>query len=261
MLTHRNLVANVLQATAVQSVDRPDDTLIGVLPFFHIYGMSVIMNAVLRGGATVVHDAALRPRAVPRPRRGAPRHQGAPRAADRRWRWPSTRRWSGYDLSSLQLVNSGAAPLSAELAGAAAERIGCPVVQGYGMTETSPVTHATPPDRRTGPARSARAMPEHRVPHRRRRDRRGARPGEEGELCIRGPQVMHGYLDDARGDRATPSTPTAGCTPATSATPTTTATSYLVDRLKELIKYKGFQVAPAELEAVLSSTRPSPTRR
>ena len=71
---------------------------------------------------------------------------------------------------------------------------------------------------------------------------------------------MAGYLNNAGGDGARRSTPTAGCTPATSASSTRTATSAIVDRLKELIKYKGYQVAPAELEALLLHATPrSPT--
>ena len=143
MLSHRNLVANVLQATAVQAVE-PGDTLAGVLPLFHIYGMSVVMNGVLRGGATVV----LMPRfdlerflGLIEEHRITKAHLVPPIILALA-KSPAV---EGRDLSSLQFVNSGAAPLSAELAAAAAERIGCPVVQGYGMTETSPVTHTTPP--------------------------------------------------------------------------------------------------------------------
>ena len=80
----------------------------------------------------------------------------------------------GRDLSSLRFVNSGAAPLSAELAAAAAERIGCPVVQGYGMTETSPVTHTTPPDANR-PGSIGPAIPKTEFRFVEHRDRRGGR--------------------------------------------------------------------------------------
>jgi acyl-CoA synthetase (AMP-forming)/AMP-acid ligase II len=152
----------------------------------------------------------------------------------------------GRDLSSLQFVNSGAAPLSAELAAAAAERIGCPVVQGYGMTETSPVTHTTPPDaNRPGSIGPAIPNTEFRFV--------STETGEEaaeGELCIRGPQVMLGYLDDEQSTRDTIDA-NGWLHTGDVGRADDDGYVYLVDRVKELIKYKGFQVAPAELEAIL----------
>ena len=158
-------------------------------------------------------------------------------------------------------MNSGAAPLSAELQQAAAERIGCPVVQGYGMTESSPVTHVTPldPDRhRTGSI--GPPVPSTECADRRPRLRRELGPGEDGELCMRGPQVMRGYLDDPE---ATAATVDSGGWLHTGDVGRADEDGYvvLVDRIKELIKYKGYQVAPAELEAVLLGTRPWPTPR
>ena len=244
MLSHRNLVANVLQATAVQSVE-PGDTLAGVLPLFHIYGMSVVMNGVLRGGAAVV----LMPRfeleqflGLIEEHRITKAHLVPPIILALA-KSPAV---EGRDLSSLQFVNSGAAPLSAELAAAAAERIGCPVVQGYGMTETSPVTHTTPPGaNRPGSIGPAIPMTEFRFV--------STETGEEaaeGELCIRGPQVMLGYLNDEQSTRDTIDADgwlhTGDVGRADD-----DGYVYLVDRVKELIKYKGFQVAPAELEAIL----------
>jgi acyl-CoA synthetase (AMP-forming)/AMP-acid ligase II len=249
MLTHRNLVANILQSTVQQPVTS-DDTLVGVLPLFHIYGLSVVMNAVLRNGATLV----TMPRfdlegylALVQQHRATKAHVVPPIVLALA-KSPVVER---YDLSSLQIVNSGAAPLSAELQQAAAERIGCPVVQGYGLTESSPVTHVTPLD----PARHRLGSIGPPVPSTECRivDVAGGEelgPGEEGEVCVRGPQVMRGYLDDPE---ATAATVDADGWLHTGDVGRADDDGYvvLVDRVKELIKYKGYQVAPAELEAVL----------
>jgi acyl-CoA synthetase (AMP-forming)/AMP-acid ligase II len=249
MLTHRNLVANILQSTVQQPVTA-DDTLVGVLPLFHIYGLSVVMNAVLRNGATLV----TMPRfdlegylALVQEHRATKAHLVPPIVLALA-KSPLVER---FDLSSLELVNSGAAPLSAELQQAAAERIGCPVVQGYGMTESSPVTHVTPLD----PARHRLGSIGPPVPSTECRivDVAGGEelgPGEEGEVCVRGPQVMRGYLDDPE---ATAATVDADGWLHTGDVGRADEDGYvvLVDRVKELIKYKGYQVAPAELEAVL----------
>jgi acyl-CoA synthetase (AMP-forming)/AMP-acid ligase II len=249
MLTHRNLVANILQSTAQQPVTA-EDTLIGVLPLFHIYGLSVVMNAVLRNGATLV----TMPRfdlegylALVQEHRATKAHLVPPIVLALA-KSPVVER---YDLSSLRLVNSGAAPLSAELAQAAAARVGCPVVQGYGMTESSPVTHVTPldPDRhRPGSIGPPVPNTECRIVDLRSGGELG--PGEEGEVCVRGPQVMRGYLDDPE---ATAATVDADGWLHTGDVGRADDDGYvvLVDRVKELIKYKGYQVAPAELEAVL----------
>jgi acyl-CoA synthetase (AMP-forming)/AMP-acid ligase II len=249
MLTHRNLVANILQTSAQQPVTT-DDTLVGVLPLFHIYGLTVVMNAVLRNGATLVTVARFDLEgylALIQEHRATKAHLVPPIVLALA-KSPLVER---YDLSSLQLVNSGAAPLSAELAQAAAARVGCPVVQGYGMTESSPVTHVTPtdPDRhRPGSIGPPVPNTECRIVDLESGAELGA--GEEGEVCVRGPQVMRGYLDDPK---ATAATVDDDGWLHTGDVGHADEDGYvvLVDRVKELIKYKGYQVAPAELEAVL----------
>ena len=153
-----------------------------------------------------------------------------------------------YDLSSLRQIFSGAAPLSDELAAEASARVGCEVVQGYGLTETSPVTHATPPGQfKPGSIGVAISNTECRVVD---PDGNDLALDEDGEIWIRGPQVMKGYLNNP------------GATAATIDEDGWLHTGdighvdsdghwYIVDRLKELIKYKGFQVPPAELEGLL----------
>jgi 4-coumarate--CoA ligase len=142
MLSHRNLVANVAQVLGPADL-REGETLIAVLPFFHIYGMQVLMNCGLRTGATIV--------TMPRfdleqflsihQEYGVTRSFVAPPIVVAMAKHPLV---DSYDLSKLEQVFSGAAPLSAELALEAGKRLGCEVVQGYGMTEMSPVSHLTP---------------------------------------------------------------------------------------------------------------------
>jgi acyl-CoA synthetase (AMP-forming)/AMP-acid ligase II len=249
MLSHRNLVANILQSSAQQPVTE-DDVLIGALPFFHIYGLTVVMNAVLRNGATVVTMPRFDLEAylgLVETHRATKAHLVPPIVLALA-KSPLVER---YDLSSLQLVNSGAAPLSAEVAETAAARVGCPVVQGYGMTESSPVTHVTPtePDRhRPGTIGPPVPNTECRLVNLESGEEVG--PGEDGEVCVRGPQVMRGYLNDPD---ATAQTVDADGWLHTGDVGRSDADGYvvLVDRVKELIKYKGYQVAPAELEALL----------
>jgi acyl-CoA synthetase (AMP-forming)/AMP-acid ligase II len=249
MLTHRNVVANLCQGRAVHPLTE-DDTVIGVLPFFHIYGMTVVMNQALRNGATVVTmprfdlegwlDLAERHRVT--------KAHLVPPIVLALAKHPLV---EGRDLSSLRWINCGAAPLSAELAEACAARLGCTVIQGYGLTETSPVTHAVPIERgenRPGSIGPPIPSTECRVVDVATGEDLG--PGDDGELWARGPQVMRGYLGD---EQATADTIDEDGWLHTGDIGHADEDGwfYLVDRLKELIKYKGFQVAPAELEAVL----------
>src|SRR5581483_5169468 len=156
----------------------------------------------------------------------------------------------GCDLSSLAQVFSGAAPLGAELAEEASRRLGCPVVQGYGLTEASPVLTLVP---RGGPNRPGSIGP--LVPNTEGRivqpgTLEDVAPGQAGELLARGPQVMLGYLDDPQ---ATEAAMVQGGWLRTGDVVQADPDGWLtvVDRAKELIKYKGYAIAPAELEALL----------
>jgi 4-coumarate--CoA ligase len=154
-----------------------------------------------------------------------------------------------FDLSSLIQMTSGAAPLSAELAREASERIGCEVVQGYGLTETSPVTHATPLGH-FKPGSVGPALPNTEVMI---VDPATGEPlgiERDGEVWIRGPQVMKGYFGNPEATAATID-PDGWLHTGDIGYVDADGHLYVVDRLKELIKYKGFQVPPAELEAVL----------
>ena len=154
------------------------------------------------------------------------------------------------DLSSIKTLMSGAAPLGAELADKVAKRLDCNVVQGYGMTETSPVTHLIRPDgeNRAGSIGRELADTECRIVD--VESGEDAPEGERGELWIRGPQVMAGYLNNEEATAATIDSE-GWLHTGDIAMRDADGFYFIVDRLKELIKYKGFQVPPAELEAIL----------
>jgi len=248
MLTHRNLVANICQAQTGFPIE-PDDTLIGVLPFFHIYGMTVIMNQGLRAGATIVTmprfdlDQFLRLLED----HSVTRAYVVPPIALALGRHPAV---DGRDLSALRTIMSGAAPLGADLAEQVAERVDATVIQGYGLTETSPVTHLVRPhgENRPGSIGQPLGGTECRVVDPETVD--DVAEGERGELWIRGPQVMSGYLNNPGATAATIDAE-GWLHTGDVAVVDTDGFFTIVDRLKELIKYKGFQVAPAELEALL----------
>ena len=201
MLTHRNLVANLCQIDAAFAITE-EDTLIGVLPFFHIYGMTVIMNQGLRAGATIV--------TMPRfdlegfldlvEKHSVTRTYVVPPIALALAKHPAV---EGRDLSSVQTVMSGAAPLGGELAETVAKRLDCTVIQGYGLTETSPVTHVIRPDGQNKAGSIGPPLPNTECRLVDPESGEEVEEGERGELWIRGPQVMAGYLNN---DEATKST-------------------------------------------------------
>lgn len=247
MLTHRNCAVNIAQICASFPFEE-HDVVSAVLPFFHIYGMQVIMNTGLRVGATLV--------TMPRFDlvgflESVQEHKITvaylvPPIVLALAKQPIV---ANYDLSSIRLVMSGAAPLGAELADEAAARIGCKVFQGYGMTELSPVSHLCPiDDSRPGSIGVLVPNTEARLVD----GDTGADVaiGGDGELWIRGPLVMKGYLNN---EKATAETIDADGWLHTGDVAQVDADGHfkIVDRVKELIKYKGFQVPPAELEALL----------
>jgi acyl-CoA synthetase (AMP-forming)/AMP-acid ligase II len=246
-LTHRNLVANLSQTEPSTTVT-PDDVVLAVLPFFHIYGMQVLMNGVLFHGARLI--------TMPRfdlaeflgniQDHGVTRVAVVPPIVIALAKHPMV---DDYDLSSLVQVGSGAAPLSADIEQLAAMRTGAEVIQGYGLTETSPVTHtAIPGEYKSGSIGVLVSNTEVRVVDPDTGEDLDV--NEPGELWIRGPQIMKGYLNNPEATSASIDedgwfkTGDVGMVD-------TDGSWYITDRLKELIKYKGFQIAPAELEAVL----------
>lgn len=252
-LSHRNLVANVAQCTGLVGVTS-GDRVMAVLPFFHIYGMTVLLNLALRQRATLVtmprFDLSEFLRVVQNQR--ITYAFIAPPIAIALAKHPLV---DEFRHDHLHTVLSGSAPLDEALGQAVAARLGVEVLQGYGMTELSPVSHVIPRGS-GGPLTSAGQT----IPNMSTRivdldtgddiDPPAHGVSARGELWVRGPNVMLGYLNDAV---ATDATIDGDGWLHTGDIATVDADGYVtvVDRLKELIKYKGYQVAPAELEAVL----------
>lgn len=247
MLTHRNLVSNIEQTLGTVTVGE-DDAFVAVLPFFHIYGMQVLMNLGLRAGATIVTMARFDLEqflSLHREHRLTCAFVAPPMVVALA-KHPVV---DNYDLSALRWILSAAAPLSADLAIECGRRLGCEVVQGYGMTELSPVSHVTPSGM-FKPGSVGVTVPNTEVNIVDPATQLPLGVDEDGEVWVRGPQVMKGYLNNESATKHTIDddgwlhTGDIGHIDAD-------GHLFVVDRLKELIKYNGFQVAPAELEALL----------
>jgi len=251
MLTHHNLVSNVCQCLGVDPLEEAE-VVIAVLPFFHIYGMVVVMSAMLRCGVTLVSMPRfdLQDFLVAMADHRVTRAYLVPPIILALAKHPMV---DDFDLSNLQYVCSGAAPLGAEVARACADRLGCAVVQGYGLTETSPVTHMRPlryADERLKSVGPSVPNTDVCIVDLETGEKLG--PNEEGEVWLRGPQVMKGYLN--RPDATARMIDEDGWLHSGDiGFVDTDGFLRVVDRAKELIKYKGYQVAPAELEDVLLS--------
>ena len=251
MLTHRNLVANICQAQPLMHAG-PDDVLIDALPFFHIAAWVIFFHMGLYLGGTIVTlprlDLAQFLQTVQD--YGVTRTLLVPPVVLALAKQPIV---DDFDLSKFKVIIVGAAPLAESVARTCEQRVGCVVQQVYGLTETSPLTHMNPED----PERSKLASVGTCVPNTECKIMdvaTGAElgPNEQGELWVRGPQIMKGYLN--RPD-ATAMTINVEGWMRTGDVGYADADGYfyIVDRVKELIKYNAYQVAPAELEAVLLS--------
>lgn len=247
MLTHTNLLSNLHQIRQAHEVWE-GDLFMNQLPFFHIYGMTVLMGCSILAGATQVLASRFRPvdeflalferyrptlfLTVPLILQEFCHHPRVPE----------------MDWSRMRYVNTGGAPMSPELQERFRQLTGITVIQGYGLTESSPTTHVVPLDRvRVGTIGTPISLTEDRIAD--PETGRELPPGEVGELWVRGPQVMKGYYQD---QEATAKTLVDGWL-RTGDLARRDEEGYvvIVDRLKELIKTNGFQVAPAEIEHIL----------
>jgi len=250
MLTHRNLVANLLQIQQ-SKIFHAGETVLCVLPLFHIYGFIVILNEGLFLGSTIVlmprYDLESLLQTIEKYRVNI-----APLVPPIVLALAKESIVGNYNLSSLETIFSAAAPLAVNLIRECRARIGCVIKQGYGMTEASPATHMSldPADlAMDGSVGVCVPNTECKIVN---EQGNAVGPNEPGEICVRGPQVMKGYLN--RSDSSFEVLDEDGWLRTGDIGYADVGSNFfVVDRVKELIKYKGFQVAPAEIEAVLLS--------
>ncbi|MFE5332444.1 long-chain fatty acid--CoA ligase [Embleya sp. NPDC056575] len=246
-LTHRNLLSNT--ATTVETLIRigPDDVVFGGLPLFHAFGQTCALNTVVAAGATLTLLPRFDPwRALEIMRRDRVTvFLGVPTmyAALLHTQWPA-----GYDAAALRMAVSGGAALPVEVLHGFEERFGVAVLEGYGLSETSPVAAFNPPDR---PRKAGSiGLPVRGVELRLMADDGGAvPPGEVGELAIRGENVMKGYWNhaDATADALREGWFHSGDL----ARVDDEGYYFVVDRKKDLIIRGGYNVYPREIEELL----------
>ncbi|EKD19236.1 putative 4-coumarate-CoA ligase [Drepanopeziza brunnea f. sp. 'multigermtubi' MB_m1] len=257
MLSHSNIVANTLMLTAGEAGNltwnggpkKEGDKILAFLPFFHIYGLTCLIHQSIYGGLQliVMPKFELEKFCSHIQSHAITMIYIVPPVILLMAKSPVIDK---YDLSSIRMMNSGAAPLTRDLVNAVYKRLKIPIKQGYGLSETSPTTHAQPWeqwDKTIGsvgkllPNQTAKYMSE---------DEREVPAGQTGELWIKGPNIFLGYLNNAAG---TQNALTADGYFKTGDVgyQDKDGNFYITDRIKELIKYKGFQVPPAELEGYL----------
>jgi long-chain acyl-CoA synthetase len=250
MLSHQNILANTLQCRAwVPDFQEGREVFLGVIPFFHVYGLSTCQHLAMVTGSTLV----LLPRfQVTEVLEAIQEHQvtifsAIPMMFMKITEFPKIQR---YNLRSLRVCLSGASPLHAEVQDRFERLTGVRISEGYGLTEAGPVTHCTPvyghhPRGSIGvpfPDTEARIVDletgEHVMP-----------VGQIGELILRGPQIMQGYWNNERETRQV--LRNGWLYSGDIARQDETGFFYLIDRKKDMIKTRGENVYPREVEEVL----------
>ena len=255
MLTHRNLYANTLQSVAwFADVQRGQEKMLAVLPFFHVFAMTAIMNFSVAAGLEII--------ALPRFRLGQTLwtiHAKKPNyfpAVPAIYGAINTYRWRDFfDLSALKFCISGGAPLPVEVKKAFERNTGCIVVEGYGLTESSPVVCVNPVRGRNIAGSIGLPVSNTIVEIISREDHKTPMPvGERGELCIRGPQVMRGYWNKPDETSAVLKPTGEGdmrLHTGDVAVMDSDGYVYIVDRIKDMIITNGYNVYPRNVEEAI----------
>ncbi|MCJ1432061.1 hypothetical protein MMC27_001417 [Xylographa pallens] len=259
MLSHTNIVSNILMGHVAEGghlsweggPNDEGDSVLAFLPFYHIYGLTCLIHQSMYSGwkLVVMPKFDLEKFCSTIQSQKITFSYIVPPVVLLLGKHPIVDK---YDLSSLRMLNSGAAPLTKELVDSVYQRLKVPIKQGYGLSETSPTTHTQRwEDWQSTIGAVGRLLPNQTAKYM-SPDEQEVPAGQTGELWIQGPNVFQGYLNNAAG--------TANALTADGYFKTgdvghqdAAGNFYITDRVKELIKYKGFQVPPAELEGVLLS--------
>ncbi|MEN0073768.1 MAG: long-chain fatty acid--CoA ligase [Paracraurococcus sp.] len=250
MLTHANLAANLRQVQAWSPQCRPgEERTLAVLPFFHVFALTAVLGASIGWGAELVMLPRFEAKQlIATLRRTRPTvFHGVPTLFRAVIEQGATRR----DLASVRICISGGAPLPAEVKREFEERSGCRLVEGYGLTEASPVCFCNPLEGETPEGSIGLPLPGIRAEIRALEEPgRALPPGERGELCIAGPNVMAGYWNRPEETAAAID---AGGFLHTGDVGIMDAAGYvtLVDRIKDLIICSGYNVYPRAIEEAL----------
>lgn len=249
MLSHYNMIANAIQSAVWCDVREGRETIMCVLPFFHSYGMTTQLNVGMLRAAKLVLVPRFELHMVLKAiqKEGPTLFPGVPKLYQSINDADESR---GFDLSSIRACVSGAGALPAVVAEKFRGLTGATVVEGYGLTEASPVTHANPLDGRARAGSIGLPLPDTdcRLVAVAEPDREVG-PGEEGELVIKGPQVMLGYWN--RPDESAMTVRNGWLHTGDVAVMEEDGFFRIVDRIKDMVKISGFNVYPTEVEEVL----------
>jgi long-chain acyl-CoA synthetase len=248
MLTHRNIVTNTMQFAQWYAFAPGEETSLGAIPFFHSGGMSGVMSVPLSAGATLIVFQRFRAASVARAvsRYGVTRLFGVPTIYIALLDDTEGRR---ADYSRLRACRTNAAPLPPSVKAAFDGLVGREVlVEGYGLTEASPLTHANP-IHRVKPGSIGIPLPDTNARIVDLVSGTEVAPGEPGELLIRGPQVMLGYWH--RADETARALADGWLHTGDVATMDADGYFAIVDRAKDMINTAGFKVWPREVEEIL----------
>ena len=254
MLSHKNVIADLclIRGAVGKWYESGKDKILGVLPFFHIYGLTGLVQQPLHRGIELVVMPAFDMKQF---LNTIQEHKitfiyVAPPVIVRLARDKVV---DSYDLSSVKMITSGAAPLTQELVDAVHKRLNIKINQAYGLSETSPMTHTQPWDEWYESVGSVGKMFPNMTAKYMSPEEKELGPGEAGELWLAGPNVFKGYWKnkEATDGAITVADGIRYFKTGDVGYQDENHNFFITDRVKELIKYKGFQVAPAELEGKL----------
>ncbi len=250
VLTHSNLYINALQCSRwMQNLEPGNETMLAVIPFFHVFAMTVALNLAIANGFTIIIHPKFDLKRVLADIQ-AKKPTVMPGVSTLYATINNYSHIGNYDLSSIKMCISGGGPLPVEVKERFEKLTGCALVEGYGLTESSPVTSCNPllSGQKTGSI--GLPLPGTIMEIIDKDDKTTAlKPGEIGEVCIRGPQVMQGYLN--RPDESAGVLIDGRLHTGDLGKMDDEGYFYIVDRLKEMIIVGGYNVYPRNIEEVL----------